>query len=138
MKIVKLAPDHLRAHMRAYVEISEDVSDWAAENFLLELPGKWELSFSLWNGTPVAYCILSRKFGPVHIHQFMVTREKRGGGIGTFMLREALHRGAETLKILSTNQAAILFYKRHGFLAAHKHGDYLWLRYKLQDGEHRT
>ncbi len=101
--------------MAAYVAISADVSPWTADNFLKDLPEKWSLSFSLWEDVPIAYCIMSRRGGAIHINQFMVAPYARGDGIGAEMLKEALKRGATTLKVAPSNQRAIRFYERHGF-----------------------
>ena len=125
--IVQLSAVHVREHLPAYIAVSADVCDWGETQFLSELPDKWLLSFAVWSDKPDAYCIMSRKFGPPHIHQFMVRQDLRGQGIGEKMLAEAVRRGAETLKVAADNEGAIRFYKRHGW-AVVKEGLYLWLR----------
>lgn len=116
-----LSAAHLREHMERYLAVSVDVSPWTDENFLKDLPEKWELSFALWrDGDPVAYCIMTRRQGLVHINQFMVTARERGRGLGGRMLAEALRRGAASLKVDPSNTGAIQFYERHGF---QRHGE---------------
>lgn len=73
---------HLRSALDGYMAVSADVSPWTAENFFKELPGKWELLFGVWNDQPIGYCVMSLRGGGVHIHQFMVTRDHRGKGVG--------------------------------------------------------
>jgi ribosomal protein S18 acetylase RimI-like enzyme len=125
--IVNLTSDHVRQHLAAYIAVSADVSDWAEQHFLSDLPGKWELSFAWLDQNPLAYCVMSRKFGPPHIHQFMVHPELRGRGIGEKMLAEAERRGAETLKVAKNNVGATRFYERCGWTKQKEAGDYLWM-----------
>jgi ribosomal protein S18 acetylase RimI-like enzyme len=100
------------------IAISADVSPWGTTEFLTELPGKWELSFTAWQADqPVGYAILSRKFpGRIHIHQFMVAPSQRGSGIGIAMLAEARRRADSllSLKVHQDNHGAIRFYEREG------------------------
>lgn len=125
--IVDLSPVHVRDNLAAYIAVSSDVSDWRENHFLSDLPDKWVLSFALWGSAPVAYCIMSRKFGPPHIHQFMVRKDRRGTRIGAEMLEIAEKRGAATLKVDQENAGAIRFYERHGW-TIFTTGPYLWLR----------
>jgi len=130
-----LSPEHMREHMPAYTAISVDVSSWTVENFLKELPRKWELSFALWEDEPVAYCIMSLRNGRSHINQFMVAPTHRGDGIGSAMLAEAVKRGAETLKVDVKNLDAIRFYRRHGFCNDDHENGYLVMRRMAADDQ---
>jgi len=123
-----LSPEHLLEHIDAYMAISADASPWTKDNFLKDLPDKWTLSFSLWEDVPVAYCIMSRRKGVIHIHQFMVAPYARGDGIGAAMLAETLKRGASTLKVAPDNEGAIRFYCRHGFQEVAKENEYLVMK----------
>jgi ribosomal protein S18 acetylase RimI-like enzyme len=119
-RVCQLSPAHLRKYMKLYIAISSDVSPWTPENFLLELPGKWDLSFSLWLEFPTAYCVMSLKEGGVHIHQFMVAPDSRSSGIGSKMLSHAVELARQrsdliTLKVAQDNEKAVRFYLRHGF-----------------------
>ncbi len=130
-----LSANGVRAHLDAILAIAADVEgeQWGCENFLWELPGKWDLSFALWSAEelPVAYAILSCKERDAHIHHFMVAAELRGEGLGAGMLREAERRGALmkcrrlTLKVAKANVGAQQFYTRHGFRNDSCEGDYL-------------
>jgi ribosomal protein S18 acetylase RimI-like enzyme len=44
------------------------------------------------------------------------------------MLIEAIRRGATTLKVATSNDRAINFYRRHGWEMRDQEGEYLWLR----------
>lgn len=127
---VDWTPEHVVINIAAYRAISADSSPWTDVEFLSDLPGKWELSFGAWLTQPVAYCVMSRKFGAPHIHQFMVHPELRGRGVGEKMLAEAVKRGAVTLKVDAKNEGAIRFYKRHGWQAGKNVGQYLWMNYQ--------
>ncbi len=119
---------HVAAHWPAYQAVSADVSPWGEREFTSDLPGKFELSFGFWSDRPIGYCVISRKFGPPHVHQFMVERAHRGRGIGQIMLKAAEARGARTLKVDQANAAAIRFYERSGWKIVRVDGQYLWMR----------
>lgn len=128
---VPLTPQHVVENLQAYLAAHADVSPWGPEHLLADLPNKWDLSFAVWEEGPIGYCVLSRKFGAVHIHQFMVAQEHRGKGIGAKMLSEAVRRGAETLKVARENEGATRFYERYGWVKQREEGGYLWLRRDL-------
>lgn len=128
--LVDWTPRHVADHLPAYRAVSADVSNWGEREFLSDLPGKWELSFGLWeDGTPVAYCVLSRKFGSPHIHQLMVTPSLRGRGVGVTILEEARRRGARSLKVSIQNDRAIQFYERAGWTKAEMTDTCHWMRH---------
>jgi ribosomal-protein-alanine N-acetyltransferase len=138
LTIEPLSHAHLSRHMANYLAVSADVSPWTPEHFLKELPGKWDLSFALWRERPVGYCIMSRREGGVHIHQFMVAPAERRRGVGAAMIVEAKARASRaarrlTLKISRTNRAGLRFYERHGFALDGEEGGYLRLAARLDD-----
>lgn len=124
LKITTFTIDLFDRHEVRFLEIAEDIPGeyWAAENFKLPLPEKWELSLVLMsNGLPVGYAIASRKSErDVHLHHFMVHRDWRGNACGGMMLQELEKRakasGAErlTLKVMTDSDGAKQFYARHG------------------------
>ncbi len=59
----------------------------------------------------------------------MVAPAIRNCGVGTRMLREAIGRGAATLKVERANSGAIRFYRRHGWADLRDSGQYLWMRW---------
>jgi ribosomal protein S18 acetylase RimI-like enzyme len=120
-----LDPQLVRTHYTALVTITEDLppDGWTAEKFFMELPNKWQLSFSGWyREQAIAYAVLSRKTpSTVHLHRFMIAKAWRGVGLGHDLLGEILRRtsaaGAHycSLKVAQNNEAAQRFYLRHGF-----------------------
>lgn len=117
-----LTQDETRAHLADLIAISADVSDWGEAAFLKDLPRKWELSF--WSKSD-GYCILSVRNGAIHINQLMIDAKKRGSGIGSKLLAEAVRRGAKTLKVHPDNSGAIRFYQRHGWREIDRENGYL-------------
>ena len=125
LTIKSIGRHDILAHQKKFVAIASDVPGeyWSLEEFLLDLPAKWDLSFALWqDAQPIGYAILSQKSAPqVHLHHFMIARENRGQGFGARMVSEMTDRaqsiGANllTLKVDKLNTAAHLFYSRNGF-----------------------
>lgn len=120
------------ALMPELIAVSADVSDWGEDEFLAELPDKWNLSFTVTIDRVAGYAVLSRKWPDrVHIHQFMVAPRWRSSGIGTAMVVMARDRAQATplsLKVSRTNARAISFYDRHGFgIDDSDAGEYLWM-----------
>lgn len=132
-----LAADTVKTYLVSLLSIGADVPGeyWERENFLRDLPGKWQLSFAGWSGTqPVAYAILSRKSeAQIHLHHLIVGKNWRGRGLGRRMVDEIFHRcrtaGAEklTLKVHARNERAKSFYVRSGFREERSEGEYLLL-----------
>ena len=126
-----LTRDRVLELLDRLIDVSQDVSDWGADEFLFELPDKYRLSFFVQDGVIAGYVILSRKWpGRVHIHQFMVHPSRRGLGFGENMLEEAVKRagGAPlSLKVSIANPGAIRFYKRYGFQEEKTENQYLWM-----------
>jgi len=120
------------ALMPELIGVSADVSDWREDEFLAELPDKWNLSFTVTIDRIVGYAVLSRKWPDrVHIHQFMVAPRWRSSGIGAAMVAAARDRAETTplsLKVSRTNARAISFYDRNGFgIDPSNAGEYLWM-----------
>ena len=122
-------------YLNDLITVSGDVSDWGEEQFLSDLPGKWNLSFTIWGDGIVAYAILSRKWSDrIHIHQFMVKAAFRSSGIGSLMIDRILEEygGVEdiSLKVHNDNEGAIEFYKRKNFVTEEFKDDYIWMFYR--------
>jgi ribosomal-protein-alanine N-acetyltransferase len=96
---------------------------WGSPEFLLELPGKWELSRLLLDGSGrvAGFAIASIKSPGIHIHRLVVSSELRGGGLGYAFLKsiaaDAAARGVPslTLKVGLSNDGARRFYEKLGF-----------------------
>ncbi len=135
LTIRTLSADVVRSNLNDLIAVAADVPGeyWAAENFLVELPQKWRLSFALWQGPAViGYAILSQKaVGHIHLHHLMVLKQYRNHGLGERMVREILsrcraaHAGTVTLKTQKGNCGAIRFYKRYDFRETAAKGEYV-------------
>jgi ribosomal protein S18 acetylase RimI-like enzyme len=95
---------------------------WLKSHFLLELPGKWELSqIGFQNSTIIGFCIASRKGNTAHIHRFVVAKEFRSRGYGEKLINyfasvvKKYALNSITLKVANTNNRAIDFYLQHNF-----------------------
>jgi ribosomal protein S18 acetylase RimI-like enzyme/O-antigen ligase len=105
---------------------------WGPEQWLLDLPGKWESSwFILRAHKPIGFLIASRKESSLHIHRLATAANERHRGFGTKLLRIAARRAQAkgclliTLKIDSRNEGAIRFYRRLGFRISDSSGENL-------------
>lgn len=117
-------------------KISEDLSwdYWDKENFLKDLPQKWELSFYMTiKNCLIGYCIASEKSDCVWLHHLIISREKRYSGVGKIALQELERRTALftymnkiRLKVASTNAKAVLFYLKNGYeIVGHDKGNHV-------------
>lgn len=95
---------------------------WSQAHFLLELPGKWELSqLAFVNSAIFGFCIASRKENAAHIHRFVVAPEFRGKGLGIELMNwfTSIVKNNDlksiTLKVATINTRAMDFYLRYGF-----------------------
>jgi ribosomal-protein-alanine N-acetyltransferase len=96
---------------------------WGSREFLLELPGKWELSrLALdWTGRVAGFAVASIKPTGVHVHRLVVAAGFRGRGLGRALLKsvaaDAAGRGVSTLtlKVGVSNEEARRFYENLGF-----------------------
>jgi ribosomal protein S18 acetylase RimI-like enzyme len=108
------------------LEMSVDMpwETWTLENLLMELPEKWLRSLvAVEQNRPVGYAIVSKKPDAVHLHHLIVSPLRRSSGIGARLLErfiaDARRSGSRrvTLKVLDSNDRAMSFYARHGFVA---------------------
>ena len=67
-----VSPGDILAYQKEFLAIATDIPGeyWSLQNFLVDLPAKWNLSFALWQKSlPVGYAILSQKSdNQVHLH----------------------------------------------------------------------
>ena len=97
---------------------------WNKENFIMDMPHKWELSFTCWiNDLIVAYAIISKKQEEqMYIHRFMIDERFRGKGLGKKIIEFILKNKAESIKEISLrvhqkNTLAQEFYKKMDFIS---------------------
>ena len=130
-----VTPGDIVAHQKAFLAIAADIPDeyWSLKNLLVDLPGKWNLSFALWQKSlPVAYAILSQKSdNQIHLHHLMIDHRHRAKGWGARMITEMTTRaraaGATilTLKAARSNADALRFYSRNGFYQQGEDGNFV-------------
>lgn len=122
--IEKLKEDFLLKNIQEFLDIIKDdpAEYWQEEHFKKTLPGKYEFSFIAHVQKQLAgYIIASQKQDIAHIHKFMVKPGFRSMGIGNALQKEfELHAkllGIQkiTLTVVSSNNAAINFYRNHGY-----------------------
>jgi ribosomal protein S18 acetylase RimI-like enzyme len=126
-----LSAAFIHAHAAEVTSVAADIPReyWTLDNFLLELPRKWELSFyASVAGQLIGYAIASEK-PPVHLHHLGLHVRWRNRGLGSLMLAELKRRaaGVITLKVAADNIAAQQFYRRHGSAEIGQSGDYVLL-----------
>lgn len=105
---------------------------WGRTRWLVDLPGKWELSWVLLcKGRPIGFLIASRKEDALHIHRLAVAANERCTGFGNLLMTAAARQAQEqgypiiTLKVRHTNTRAIAFYTRLGFTVSGRQRDNL-------------
>jgi ribosomal protein S18 acetylase RimI-like enzyme len=95
---------------------------WDDENYLMELPGKWELSRLVFQGdVVVAYAMCSYKGNVLWLHRLVVGADARGRGIGKEIVAELIRVARDEgllsigVKTPDDNVLAQKFYHRLGF-----------------------
>lgn len=96
---------------------------WTEENFLYDLPKKWDFSFSLSEDDTIkAFCFASNKIPDVYyIHLLFVSNQLRGKSIGKKMIAQAKEIANKNninkieLRCPESNKKALAFYSKNGF-----------------------
>ena len=124
MKFATLTPADVETYDFQFKSVDPT---WPLDKLKADRPGKWELSFVLWDHVPIAYCVLTRheRFGTVHIGNLAVHPDFRGWGFGDRVMREAVRRGAQSVKVDIANTRAQKLYIRHGFCVTGLDNGYL-------------
>ena len=141
VRVETLTQEQLRVNEGAFLAIAADVPGeyWTLDNFLVDLPDKWRLSFAVWDREhPVAYAVVSRKGATTaHLHHLMVRAEHRALGLGQRILVEMERRArtAEcdtlTLKAVASDERVRAFYERTGFSVEGQDGDYVLMAKRI-------
>lgn len=123
--IKKLNREYLKSHLVSFINIlkNEPYEYWNEENFLIDIPDKFELSYYLeLNEVLASYIISSIKLNKIaYIHKFMTCETYRGMGLGKLILEvfelNCKKREFRELQLLviKSNKDAIKFYKINGF-----------------------
>ena len=116
------------------VDADLDWMSWHDDAYLLDLPGKWELSRLAENdGRIVGYALCSVKGDTVWLHRIAVGSDSRGGGVGAGLLREVEYSARQLgyakvgLKTPTNNARARRFYEANGYVVASGASDYVHL-----------
>lgn len=118
--IKKLDRKTLIKNIIKIINISK-ISNWSFKNFILNLPGKWNKSLTVFDKNKkqlIAYSILSENKENVHIHLLMVSQKYQGKGIGSRILKKISDQTNKniTVKTYTNLIKTIKFYKKNGFL----------------------
>jgi len=134
-ELLNANPDVLMRYMHDLLDLDKNISPvcWSEENFMVEIPGKWELSYLVISRNKViAFVISSIKEEPYHVHRLGVDpffqRQGLGSGLLDLIYNQAMKNSihAITLKVAKTNDNALKFYKLKGFKIIRSSGsDYL-------------
>lgn len=120
-----LTRETLSGRVDDFVTLDREALDepWGPREFLLDLPGKWEVSRLALDGAGrvAAFAVASIKSSGIHIHRLVVAAGFRGRGLGRDLLKsiaaDATGRGVSTLtlKVALSNVDARRFYETLGF-----------------------
>lgn len=101
---------------------------WNVDNFMYELPKKWEFSFAFYADTELAgFCFASNKIETVYyIHLLFISDNFRGKSLGAEMITHckkiAMGNGIRKIELRcpESNTGALAFYTRTGFSVVQK------------------
>lgn len=141
LEIKVLSHEVASKNVERLLEIEKDYThSWAKENFLLDLPEKWDLSsYAEINGEIVGFIVASKKPDSFYIHRFMVHQKYRGKGVGKILHSNfeklCLHKnqkGSICLRVFTDNLPAIKLYGKLGYeiISREKNPDEVYLMKK--------
>lgn len=139
MEILPLTKQIVLQNIKELIEIDRNiVSDekWDEQNFLIDLPGKWEKSFIVVeDNNIIGFIICSvKKSSILHVHRLSVKKEHQRKGIGTNLLNQISKNINNTIKcvtlnIRKDNVSLQKFYSKSGFKRLKPKGNnYLYWR----------
>lgn len=143
LRFVTLTRDVVEALLPQLSALSatEEWLAWRPEQFLIDLPRKWELSRAVYEGDKlVAYCLASVRGRFMWVHRFIVGSEVRSKGIGARLIDEMQRLSAELglkgilLKTPNNNDRGLAFYRRLNFSDISVSDGHVLLR-RLNPGE---
>lgn len=126
VKIIPITKDLIQQNISCFIDIiSDGIHEyWQEDEFLYDLPDKWESSLLLsYKNKIIGFIISSRKINTFHIHKFFIHKKYRSFGFGNILLQKFEERLKEkfnshsiTLKVYIENTKAIKFYRKHNFI----------------------
>jgi ribosomal protein S18 acetylase RimI-like enzyme len=130
MKFEIIKKDELHKNIKNYIHLIEGwkYSNWKEENFMYELPAKWEFSFSVTIDEKLAaFCIASNKIKDAYyIHLLFISKNLRGKSIGKEMINYAKGLAIKNkiskmeLRCPESNKDALSFYLKNGFVVTNE------------------
>jgi ribosomal protein S18 acetylase RimI-like enzyme len=126
-ELLNANPDVLMHYMQDLLNLDKCAFSvcWNEENFLLELPKKWELSYLVISkNKAISFIIASMKEKMYHIHRLGVAPGYQRQGIGYGLLNILTNQAANdsihsiSLKVAKDNENAIKFYELNGLKIA--------------------
>lgn len=143
--VIALKQQFLEKHIEQFVKIVRqvDFQYWSKENFMLPLPGKWEVSFvaveSRNTDKIVGFIICSIKNGDIlYEHKLFVDSDYRNQGIGKMLLYASLSKakkmeiGTISLNVYEESENARGLYESLGFIKTSQTNDSIGLRFLLK------
>ncbi len=125
MLIKPLTRDFLFSNLNVFLDLIRGwkYCNWTENNFLYELPLKWELSFALYEGDSLrGFCIASNKIADAYyIHLLFISDKARGHSLGKKCLDYAMELSKKhgykriELRCPLSNVRALEFYIKNGF-----------------------
>jgi ribosomal protein S18 acetylase RimI-like enzyme len=128
VSLIGITQDYMSDNLSKLLEIESNWTDigeqpWNENNFLLDLPYKWELSFAAEDRGEILGYVIGSKIAEntARVNKIVVGREYRKNHIGTSLIRRfetaCLERGLYDvdLKAIVGNDAANNFYLRLGY-----------------------
>jgi len=124
------------------IELSKTIpfDNWILDNYLLDLPFKWEFSFIVYNnkGVIIGFVVSSLRNKCLHINRIVISKFYQNKGIGADLLNTLIDIAKKqsinniTLKVHVDNLKAINWYKKYKFKVIHEaEKDYLLMQYAL-------
>ena len=128
MKNLKLTKKIVLKNIKELVDLDQVVETnerWGHDHFLMELAGKWDNSFAVFDGEKIiGFIVCSIKImDTLHIHRLAVKKEYQKMGVGTQLIGQVIDRLEKecsnisfiTLKVGKINYYAQKFYEKNGF-----------------------
>ncbi|OIO62132.1 hypothetical protein COY26_00835 [Candidatus Woesearchaeota archaeon CG_4_10_14_0_2_um_filter_33_10] len=124
LRVYNLNKITLNENIETFLSIERDYAEpWNKENFLMDMPYKWQLSkYITFENNIAGFIIGSLSNKTVSLHRFMVDKNYRRLGLGIQVYQEFEENcrkksGVEkiVLKVLAENKSAILFYNKLGY-----------------------